>query len=70
MTTINEKPYRELRCYNCRKLFGYEYVFAGRLAFSCPRCSELNEFNFKHTKTAENTAIVENEFTLKGGEIK
>ena len=74
MPTLNDKFYREIRCTNCRKLFGYEYIFAGRIAFSCPRCGELNEFEFKHIKSNENMSIIDKEFTaenaedLKGGE--
>jgi len=70
MITLNEKPYREARCKACRKLICYEYVFAGRLAFSCPRCGELNEINFKHLNTKENTDRISSEFTVnsEGGE--
>lgn len=64
MTTINEKPYREVRCTHCRKLICYEYVFAGRIAFACPRCGELNEVEFKHLKNKENDSIVKTEFTV------
>ena len=64
MTTINEKPYREVRCTHCRKLICYEYVFAGRIAFACPRCWELNEIEFKHLKNKENDSIVKKEFTV------
>lgn len=64
MITINNKPYREVRCTACRKLICYEYVFAGRIAFSCPRCGELNEMDFKHLKNKENDDIVKNQFTV------
>lgn len=70
--TINGKFYRELRCNYCRALWGYEYVFAGRFAWNCVKCGELNEYNFKHTKTKENTDIIKEEFEInskpKGGE--
>lgn len=66
--TINEKFYREIRCFHCRKLLGYEYVIAGRLAFNCPRCGELNEFTLKSIKSPEVTATIDKEFTMKGGE--
>lgn len=62
MITLNNRPYREMRCKACRKLICYEYVFAGRVAFTCPRCGELNEINFKHAKTKENLATIDNEF--------
>jgi phage FluMu protein Com len=72
MITINTKPYRELRCRNCHKLICYEYVFAGRIAFSCPRCGELNEYDYKHLKTKDVENTMDNEFTInslnKGGE--
>jgi len=68
MPTINDKFYREIRCNNCRKLFGYEYIYAGRQAFFCPRCNELNEFNFKHIQTKENLCIIKNEFTALNAE--
>ena len=48
--TINGKLYREVRCKACHKLICFEYVFAGRLAFACPRCGEINEQDFKHLK--------------------
>lgn len=43
---INGKKYREMRCYKCRKLFGYEYVREGRIAIFCERCGELFTINF------------------------
>lgn len=70
MPTINDKFYREIRCHNCRKLFGYEFIFAGRLAFACPRCSELNEFSFKHMQTKENTDTINKEYVVGEGVIK
>lgn len=63
MITLNEKPYRECRCKACRKLICYEYVFAGRIAFTCPRCGELNEIVFKHMKTKENVDTISTEFS-------
>ena len=51
---INGKIYREIRCKACHKLICYEYIFAGRIAFSCPRCGELNEMDFKHLKNKYN----------------
>ena len=47
MIKINDKNYREIRCPQCRKLLGYEYVRTGRLAFQCPRCGELLEFDLR-----------------------
>ncbi len=64
MATINDKFFREIRCPNCHRLLGYEFVFAGRLAFGCPRCGELCEFNFKHTKTKENVTEIEKQFSI------
>lgn len=66
MITINSKNYRELRCKACRKFFIYEYIYAGRLALQCSRCSELNEFEFKHLNTKENQTIIEKEFKQEG----
>ncbi len=75
---INGKTYRELRCKNdsCRKLFGYEVVFAGRLLIICSRCGTHNEYVFKHLKNKENEDKINSEFTVnlpvnknpKGGE--
>lgn len=62
---INGKIYREVRCKGCRKLICYEYVFAGRIAFHCPRCSEFNELDFKHLKTRENEDKIDTDFTVK-----
>lgn len=54
MKTIDEKPYRELRCKACHKMICYEYIFDGRVAFACPRCGELSTYHFKHLPTKEN----------------
>lgn len=62
MITLNNRPYREMRCKACRKLICYEYVFAGRIAFHCPRCGELNEYLFKHLQTDANLATINKEF--------
>lgn len=67
---INGKLYRELRCRACRKLICYEYVFAGRVAFHCPRCGEFNEMEFKHLRT-KNVQDTMREYEInheKGGE--
>jgi phage FluMu protein Com len=69
MPTINDKFYREIRCQSCRKLLGYEYVFAGRLAFNCYRCGELNELELKHTQTKENMNIIKQEFSVQNKEV-
>lgn len=63
MITLNAKAYREVRCAHCRKLICYEYVFAGRIAFTCPRCGELNEISFKHVQTKENVDTIKKDFT-------
>jgi phage FluMu protein Com len=77
MIAINGKGYRECRCKNdeCRKLFFYEYVFAGRIAITCPRCGTLNEYNFKYLKNETMQKEVDTEHTVnlqstnkKGGE--
>lgn len=68
MITINNKSYREVRCSHCRKLICYEYVFAGRLAFTCARCGELTTINFKSLKTGDTHGTIQDEFTMKGGE--
>lgn len=68
MITINNKSYREIRCPHCHKLICYEYIFAGRLAFTCPRCSELSTYSFKSFKTHETSGTIQDEFILKGGE--
>lgn len=67
---LNGKIYRELRCRKCRKLICYEYVYAGRIAFSCPRCGELTEQAFKHlhTKNVTDTMKEYQISTKEGGE--
>lgn len=70
MPTINDKLYREIRCPDCRRLLGYEYVYAGRLAFYCNRCGELVELDFKHAQTKENIGIIKDEFTINRKEVK
>lgn len=67
---INGKNYRELRCVNCRKLICYEYIFAGRIVYLCPRCGHNNNFNFKHLPTKENDDTIKNEFTMDNLKIK
>lgn len=69
MITLNGTQYRELRCNKCRKLICYEYVFAGRIAFVCPRCGEMTEIVFKHTDTKENSDTMKKhyQFSMKEG---
>lgn len=45
MIEINGENYRELRCSKCRKLICYEKV-TGKICYICPRCDEINNFNF------------------------
>lgn len=68
--TLNEKFYRELRCPNCHRLLGHEYIFAGRLAIFCRSCEELCEFSFKHPKTKENMDTIDKEFTVSNPETE
>lgn len=76
MPTFNDKFYREIRCPNCRRLLGYEFIYAGRLAFNCSRCGEFVELDFKHVQTKENIDTIKNDFSVqnpesrKGGEIE
>lgn len=63
----NDRIYRELRCQNCRKLICYEYIYAGRILFICPRCNEENVFTFKHYKS--DSEIKEFEFE-EGNKLK
>ena len=66
MITLNNKAYRELRCSKCRKFILYEYIFAGRVAYQCPRCGEFNEFNFKHMNTKESNDLIKKEYSIEG----
>jgi len=61
---INDKLYRELRCNKCRKLICYEYIYAGRIAFNCPRCSEFSEVELKYLKTADNMKVMDNDYSI------
>lgn len=69
---LNGQKYRELRCTECRKLICLEYIFAGRIAFVCPRCGHTSTFNFKHLPTKETQAKIKEEFEIsskmEGGE--
>ena len=71
---IGGKIYRELRCNGCRKFVIWEYVFAGRAYFKCPRCDKENFFEFKHLKTSDNLhdmqefEINNKKLSPKGGE--
>lgn len=71
MISIKGKKYRELRCYTCRDLICYEYIAAGRVAYICPRCNRISEFDFTYLKTKSVTDKMDKEFeikSLKGGE--
>ena len=73
MIIVNGKSYRELRCNNCQTFIIYEFIFAGRTAYKCPKCGILNEHSFKHLKTKANADTMEREFeveqsNMKGGE--
>lgn len=66
MKMIAGKPYREVRCPHCHVLICYEYIFAGRIALDkCPKCGKESVFTFKHSKTTDNQAIIEDEFSVK-----
>jgi phage FluMu protein Com len=67
---INGKIFRELRCRVCRKLICYEYVYAGRIAYHCPRCGEYTAHTFKHlqTKNVKDTMDQYQVSAKKGGE--
>ncbi len=45
--TRPEKFYREVRCNKCRRLLLKEYVYRGRIAVKCTKCSEVVEIDFK-----------------------
>jgi len=64
MIIINGKGYRELRCGKCKKLFGYEKVYAGRLAVICPKCGELNQIEYTYLKSPEVTTTMDKEFSV------
>jgi len=70
MIMINNKEYRELRCFHCRNFIVYENVI-GEIAYRCPKCGYLNEFQLKALKTKSNLDKI-NKFLLptKGGENK
>lgn len=70
MIEIDGKSYREIRCSCCRKLLGYEYVYAGRLLFICPRCGEKTAFEFKHLNTKANQEAIQSEFSVHNGSQK
>lgn len=66
---FDDKLYRELRCSGCRKLICYEYIFAGRIYYKCPRCEHENVFEFKHLRTGDNLKNIE-EFEIKSNKVK
>jgi hypothetical protein len=67
--SVDNKGYRELRCQNdsCRKMYLYEKILIGKIAFVCKRCGTLNERVFTMLKSNENLAIIEEDL-MKGGE--
>lgn len=65
MLSIKNKKYRELRCQYCRDLICYEYVAAGRIAYICPRCDYISEFDFQYLKTKAVTDTMDQEFEVK-----
>ena len=59
MIKINDKHYRELRCQKCRKFVAYEYIVAGRMAHTCPRCGFISEWEFKMLGTKKDDIVIE-----------
>lgn len=57
MIQYDQKSYRELRCLDCRRLLGIEYIYSGRLSLRCPRCKRLNYFEFRPLKPKDKTTI-------------
>jgi len=58
MIEINNELYRELRCTTCRKLICYERV-KGKICYICPRCGEVNHFNFTDLNEWKKTGKIE-----------
>jgi phage FluMu protein Com len=53
MIKIKDKNYKEIRCYKCRRLLGYEYVYSGRLLIKCKKCGFENSIIYKSLKNAK-----------------
>lgn len=51
MININNRFWREIRCYECRKLLGYEYIYSGRLVIKCPKCKTENIIKYRTPKS-------------------
>lgn len=75
MITRKGKPYRELRCSNCRTLLALEYVFSGRLSIKCHVCNTYNDIDVKSAKKIllgegglKTTQFISNNEMQKGGE--
>jgi len=64
MIKSNDKFWKEVRCVKCRALLCFEYIFAGRIMIKCRKCGELNEINYKTTKTEFKKANLENEMII------
>lgn len=47
MIEYHQKFYKEIRCYKCRRLLGWEYIYNGRLMIKCPWCNFKNSINYK-----------------------
>lgn len=59
MIEYKDKAFRELRCETCRALLALEYVVLGRLSIKCPRCKQVNIFNFRSAKSVLKEAQAE-----------
>lgn len=46
-TPISDKPQREVRCPECRKLIFKEQIIAGKIEIDCPRCKKKSTIRFK-----------------------
>jgi phage FluMu protein Com len=71
MKMINDMPVRELRCRICRAFITYERIFAGYIIHRCPKCGNLNEFEFRFMDVPGVRAMIDERFTIKpkrGGE--
>lgn len=61
----NGNLWREIRCENCHKLLGHEYVREGRLLLKCGRCGRISLLEFKPPKKAQENHS--NDKNIKGG---
>lgn len=65
MIDINGKTYSQVRCAQCHKLIAYQQIYAGWLAYHCPRCGDLTEVEYKFYNNESNQLAMQKKFSVQ-----